>query len=395
MNPSVTIWGHSGNRPLPVSRSMIRMTTNPALHLIERLVLGILVLGTAAPAAGQVTAPAGQAAAADTPALKVGATLFADYTIQQEPKIADGDGNQVTANAFNVGRAYINLIGTLPHNIGFRITPDIARETGTGSSLSGSYTFRLKYAYAQFTLDDYLNPGRTGTWIRLGMQQTPWVDFMETVYRYRFQGNIFEDREGYLSSSDIGASVHYSLPDSYGDVHAGVYNGETYTKPEVNNQKGFLIRGSLRPLPAHAALRGLRVTGFYHHDAYVRNAERTRGIVALTYEHERLNASFNYFAATDQTSATHAPVDARGFSVWATPRAANGWEGLIRYDRLEPDRNASGARTRTIGGVAYWFPHQGTLSTALLFDIEQLTFDGFVRPQPTQRRFALHALVNF
>jgi hypothetical protein len=371
------------------------------MHVRERCAAigtGLFVLFglvSAAPCSAQVTAAAPYVPPDDTPAIRVGATLFADYTTLQKPKITDADGNEVTSNAFNVGRAYINVTGNISHSIAFRITPDITRETGTGSSLSGSYTFRLKYAYAQFNLDDYLNRGRTGTWVRLGMQQTPWVDFMETVYRYRFQGTIFEDREGYLSSSDIGASFHYNLPGNYGDVHAGLYNGETYTRPEANDQKGFLVRGSLRPLRMHPVLRGLRVTGFYDHDAYVKNAERKRAIGAVTFEHKYLNASFDYLAATDQTSVTRSPVDGRGFSVWATPRATNGWEGLIRYDQIEPNTDVRGTRKRAIGGVAYWFPHQGSVSTVLLFDVEQVTFANFAASQPTQRRIAVHALVNF
>jgi hypothetical protein len=357
--------------------------------------VAVVVAGFATPCAAQGRPAAASVPPGDTPAIRVGATLFADYTIQQQPKIRDADGNEVTANAFNVGRAYINVTGNITRNIAFRITPDITRETGTGSSLSGSYTFRLKYAYAQFNLDDHLNPGRTGTWVRLGMQQTPWVDFMESVYRYRFQGTIFEDREGYLSSSDIGVSFRYNLPDNYGDIHTGIYNGETYTRPEANDQKAFMVRGSLRPLRAHPVLRGLRVTGFYDHDAYLRNAERTRAIAALTFEHKYLNASFDYLAATDQTSVTRSPVDGRGFSVWATPRTTTGWEGLIRYDHMDPNTDLSATRKRAIGGVAYWFPHQGSVSTVLLFDVEQVTFADFALPQPTQRRIAVHALVNF
>ena len=354
------------------------------------------IAATVAPTFAQVAPAAGYVPPDDTPAIKVGATLFADYTVQQKPRVKDVDGNDVTSSAFNVGRAYINVTGNISHNIAFRITPDITRASGTAdTSLNGSYTFRLKYAYAQFNLGDYLNQGRTGSWVRLGMQQTPWIDFMETVYRYRFQGTVFEDREGFLSSSDIGASFHYNFPGNYGDVHAGLYNGETYTRPEVNDQKGFLIRTSLRPMRMHPVLRGLRLTGFYDHDAYVKNAERTRGIVAVTFEHKYLNASFDYLTATDQTSVTKTPVDARGFSVWATPRATNGWEGLLRYDQIEPNRDVSGKRKRALGGVAYWFPHQGTVSTVLLLDVEQLTFAGFTPAPPTQRRIALHALVNF
>jgi len=358
------------------------------------MALACAVLGLPAVAGAQVTPAAGYTPPDDTPAIRVGMTLFTDYTVQQSPKIKDADANDVTFSAFNVGRSYINITGNISHNIAFRITPDIVRETGT-NALNGSYAFRVKYAYAQFNLDDWLNQGRTGSWIRLGAQQTPYVDFMEGIYRYRFQGTIFEERDGFLSSSDVGASFHYNFAGNYGDVHTGIYNGETYSKPEANDQKGFMIRATVRPLRMHPVLRGLRLTGFYDNDAYVKNAERRRGIAGITFEHKYLNASFDYFAASDQTSVTKPTVDARGFSVWATPRAPNGWEGLLRYDQLEPNTDASGKRKRFIGGVAYWFPHQGTVSTALLLDLDQTRFVDFAVGQPTQRRYGVHALVNF
>jgi hypothetical protein len=353
------------------------------------------VLAGVVPAAAQVTPAAAYTPPDDTPAIKVGATIFADYTFQQQPKITDADGNTVSLNQFQVGRSYINVTGNISHSIAFRITPDVTRETGVGSSLNGSYTFRLKYAFAQWNLDDYMTKG---SWVRLGLQQTPFVDYAEGVYRYRFQGTVFAEREGFLSSSDAGASFHYNLPQNYGEVHAGVYNGENYNKPEVNNEKGWMFRGTVRPL-AHtssAALRGLRLTGFINRDMYVKSADRRRALVALTYEHPYVNASFEYLSATDQTSATKTAVDARGWSVWVTPKTTKGWEGLLRYDHLEPNTSlANQTRTRTIGGVAYWFPHQGTVSTALLFDVDNATFDNFTTAQPTQRRIAVHALVNF
>ncbi len=363
---------------------------------LGRLAITAAGLLIAIPCAAQVTPAAGYTPPDDTPSIKVGATIYADYTYQDTPKIKDSDGNEIASSAFNVGRAYINITGNINHYIAFRITPDITRETGiTGSSISGNYIFRLKYAFAQFNLDDQLNPGRTGTWVRLGMQQTPWVDYMEGIYRYRFQGTIFEEREGFLSSSDIGASFHYSFAHNYGEVHTGFYNGETYTKPEANDQKGFMIRGTLRPLPRSAALRGLRINGFYDNDAYVKNADRTRGIFGLTYEHKYVNASWDYLTASDQTSATKTKVDASGYSLWIIPRSPKGWEGLLRYDHLEPNQAVSGVRTRWIGGVAYWFPHQGNVSSSLMFDIDQANFDNFATPQPTVTKYAVHGLVNF
>jgi hypothetical protein len=344
----------------------------------------------------QVTPAAGYVPPDDTPAIRVGATIFADYTITTEPKGTDADGNTFTPNSFNVGRAYINVTGQINHMIQFRVTPDIVRETGTGSSLNGSYTYRLKYAYAQFNMDDWMT---RGSWARFGMQQTPWVDFMETVYRYRFQGTIFEDRESFLSSSDVGASFRYNFVNNYGDVHSGFYNGENYNRAETNDQKGFMARATLRPLPmGPPAVRGLRVTGFYDADAYVRDAERKRGIFALTFEHLYVNASFNYLWATDQQRAASPKLDSNGFSAWVTPKSTKGWEGLFRFDHLEREQTTAtskGKTDRTIAGVSYWFPRQGNVSTVLLFDYERVNYDDFAPVRVDEKRWAVHMLINF
>lgn len=353
-------------------------------------VAGLLL--AASPALAQVTPAAGYTPPDDTPKISVGALIYADYTVQDQPKITDADGNTVTSNSFNVGRSYINITGNISHIVAFRITPDITRETGTGSSLNGSYTFRLKYAFAQFNLDDWMTHG---SWVRLGLQQTPIVDFHEGIYRYRFQGTTFAEREGFLTSSDAGASFHYNFAKNFGDFHAGFYNGEGYSKAEANDTKAFQIRGTLRPLPMSSALRGLRITGFYDADAYVKNADRRRADFLATFEHPYINAAFEYLDTKDQTSVTKPTLDGKGWSIWATPRTRIGWEALLRYDHFEPDKTTHQKREREIGGIAYWFPHQGNVSTALMFDIDNATFSNFSTPQPTQRKYALHGLVNF
>jgi hypothetical protein len=357
-------------------------------------VAALLMLAT--PARAQVTPAAGYVPPDDTPAIRIGVTIFGDYTVTTEPKGTDVDGNTFTPSSFNIGRAYLNVTGQISHLIAFRVTPDIVRETGSGSSSAGSYVYRLKYAYAQFNLDDWMT---RGSWARFGMQQTPWVDFMEGVYRYRFQGTIFEEREAFVSSSDVGASFHYNFKQNYGEVHTGFYNGENYNKAETNDQKAFMIRGTVRPLPMGApVIRALRVTGFYDADAYVRDAERRRGIFALTYEHPKVNASFDYLWAADQTRATSPKLDSNGFSMWVTPKTTKGWEGLLRFDHLEREQStatAKGKTDRTIAGVSYWFPHQGNVSTALLLDYEQVNYKDFAPVRLDEKRWAVHMLVNY
>ena len=358
------------------------------------MLLSAGLLASAA-ALAQITPAEGYTPPNDDPSVKVGGTIFLDYTWQDAPEITDADGNRVHSNSFNVARAYINVTGQLHHLLSFRITPDITRETGSGSSLSGSQTFRLKYAYAQFNADDWLP---RGSWFRLGMQQTPYIDFHESVYRYRFQGPIMVDREGFLSSSDLGLTGRLAFPSNFGDVHLGVYNGEGYTRAEANDQKAFQVRATIRPAPGVPVLRGLRLTGFYDADHYVRDAERNRAVALLTFEHPVFNVGVDYMDAKDQTLTTVREIDAEGWSAWITPRTPIGIEGLFRYDELKPDTDQDDSRKkkRFIGGVAYWFTFfKPGVTAALLADYENVKYERFAPARSSERRYALHMLLNF
>lgn len=342
-------------------------------------------------ASAQVTPAAGSTPPDDTPSIRVGAVLYADWTRQQSPQATDSENNTIHPNAFNITRSYINITGNLSHIVAFRITPDIARETSSFSDIRGSLEFRIKYAYAQFNLDDWMT---NGTYARFGIQQTPWLDFAEGIYRYRFQGTMFVEREGYFASADAGASFHLQFPSNYGDVHVGVFNGENFNKAEANDQKSLQVRATLRPLATGAmALRGIRASVFYDKDNYAKALPRDRFIGGLHFEHKYLNAGLEYLKTTDKTARTLAERDGQGYSIWVTPKTASGWEGLLRYDHLEPNTLAGSRESnRTIVGVAYWFPHQGTVSSALLFDYDGQTFKP-VRPK--QSTIGVHGLISF
>jgi hypothetical protein len=365
----------------------------------------LLAVAGAASAHAQVTPAAGATPPDDTPSVRVGVTIYTDYTYQDEPKITDADKNSVNLSAFNVSRAYINVLGNLSHLIAFRVTGDVSREAGTGSSLNGSLTYRLKYAFGQVNFDDFLTHG---SWARIGVQQTPYIDYMEGIYRYRFQGTIFEEREGFLSSSDFGISAHYNFPGNYGDLHMGVYNGETYTKPDVNDQKAFQIRGTLRPFPLGGDFKGLRLTAFYDADHYVKNGSRNRFIGNATFEHKWVNAGVDYTSTKDRASISAAEVQANGWGAWATPKfythrevltggaegKTSSFEGLVRFDNLKPNKNVDAHRKRLIVGLAYWFPVLRGPTAAILVDMDRQTFDAALN-QPTSRKYSLHALFNF
>jgi hypothetical protein len=341
--------------------------------------------------------------AADNFKIGVGTTIFADYTYQDAPKITDSDKNSVHSSSFEVRRAYINVTGNVSDVVAFRVTPDVAaRQTTTvaglpaggavSGSLDGSLVVRLKYAFAQFNLDKVMTHG---SWIRFGQQQTPYVDFMEGIYRYRFQGTIFVEREGFLSSSDEGLSGHWALPQDYGDIHVGYYNGDTYSKAEANDQKAFQIRGTLRPFPKMADLKGLRLSAFYDDDHPVKDADRKRFIGAVTFEHKYVNAGFEYLDGKDNSSATKPVVKANGWTVWATPKTTIGLEGLFRYDDFKPNKDVDAKKSRTLVGASYWFKTtRAGLAAAIMADYEQVKYDTPLN-KPTEKRFEIKTLFNY
>lgn len=344
----------------------------------------------------QVTPAAGYTPPDDTPSFKVGAVIYTDYTYTDEPQITDADGNLVDPASFNVTRAYINLTGNINHLVAYRITPDITRQTLSGGgtlSDNESMVFRLKYAFGQFNLDDSWKS--KGSWVRFGAQQTPYLDWLEQIYRYRFQGTMGLEREGYFSSSDFGLSTHYNFPGNYGDVHGGYYNGDTYSRADPNDQKGIQVRATLRPAPMVQSLKGLRLTAFYIDDHYVKNDPRKRTIFTLTYEQKWVTFGAEHLNATDQVTAASTKIDSTEWSVWATPKFGKGWEMLLRHDQTTPDDDNDADRTRNIAGIAYWFKTTAPNAQAsLLLDYEHVSNDEALA-RPDETRYALHALFAF
>jgi hypothetical protein len=366
-------------------------------------VSALLILGPGA-ASAQITQAAGYTPPDDTPSVKVGGTIYANFEYQQEPTATDADGNTFHPNAFNVTRAYINVTGQINHLVSFRITPDVVRVGNVNGTdlpgLSGTLAYRLKYGYGQFNFDDFDQTVGVlqwkGSWMRLGLQQTPFIDYAEQIYRYRFQGTIFVEREGFLTSSDLGASAHLNLPENYGDLHIGYYNGEGYTRPELNNTKAFQVRGSIRPLPNVEVVKGLRLTGFYDHDEYVIDAKKERIVGEATFENPYVNAGFDYLWNQDQNaSATKPIVKSDGYSVWVTPRTPFGLEALIRYDWFEPVQNAAAHKERFIVGPAYWFNTIKGVAASVLLGYEQVKYIQYSPARPKEERYGVYTLFNF
>ena len=131
-----------------------------------------------------------------------------------------------------------------------------------------------------------------------------------------------------------------------------------------------MIRGTVRPFAGSVdagAARPARAPVSTTRDHYVQGRPSARAAIgSVTFEHTYVNAGFEYLDAADQTSVTRAEGgQPRLLDLGDAESRRTGWEGLLRYDHLTPndgDRSPD-ARRATIVGVAYWFPHQGNVST--------------------------------
>src|SRR3954470_10468652 len=178
--------------------SYLRMTIRSLTLLV---LCGFLAVPVAAqtpqPPAPPPPPPASTPPPPDYPIIRVGMLSYLQYDAEFK--------NRSGYNAFDVTRTYLNINAQISKNIRFRFTPDIRRVTD--GSLSGSLVVRVKYAFAQI---DNVAPR---SWIRMGAHQTPWLDFEESINRYRVQGTMFAEREGLIpGSSDFGASYFAALP---------------------------------------------------------------------------------------------------------------------------------------------------------------------------------------
>ena len=349
-------------------------------NVTSRAFVTLLLLFSSVVVSAQTPTAPSQAPPAEPeyPVVRVGMLSYLQYAAELE--------NREGLNTFDVTRAYVNINAQLAKSLRFRFTPDIRRVSD--GSLAGSLTVRVKYAFLQ--VDD-VTPR---SWIRFGLTQTPWLDFEEGVIRYRVQGTMFSEREGLIpGSADFGVGYFTPLPGNYGELHAGVYNGEGFSQTDPNRYKSVQGRLTIRPAPNRGLAHFLRVSAFYSAGRYAADRARNVGIVMAHYEHRHLVAAVQRVDATDNPSAL-APRDIQrsGWSVFIEPRqGTQGWAGIARIETFDPDGAlADDSHRRIIGGGAYWFVWNRA-RLGLVATNEQVHYDaGAARPTENRLLFQTH-----
>ena len=294
---------------------------------------------------------AAQAPAAQAPQVTVGGVVYTQYQYTDAA---------VHTNTFDVTRAYVNVLGRFSGGITTRVTADIIPSGVTNQVV------RLKYAFAAWT------PTGGSLTYKLGMMQTPFVDFEETLWDYRMQGTIAVDRNGAMTSSDIGFGVDGKWNNDQVNAQVAVVNGEGYSNGTGDFHKDLEARVSVRVKTTNDASRvgGLRLTGYAgvgkYGPAFAGN-DRNRFLGQVSYRSQLLTLAGEFVSRKDSTQ-TGSIISAFGVYHLTNSKIA-----LIgRVDIVDPNTSvANNKNTRIIGGVSY----QLSPNVRLLADLDRQSFE--------------------
>jgi len=331
--------------------------------------LAFRALAAVALSALTASAVQAQASAQQAPQVSVTGVIYTQYQYSDAPIAAK--------STFDMTRAYVNVLGRFSNGINTRLTTDIL-PNGVG----GNYVIRLKFAYAAWT------PTGSSLTYKLGMINTPWVDFEETLWDYRMQGTIAVDRNGYMTAADAGFGVDGKWNNDQVNAQFVIVNGEGYAGGAGDFRKDVEARVSYRIQPTNDNSRvgGLRVSGYLGIGKVTgTGADRNRYLGMLSYR------TTQYTVAGEYVSVKNAAVTGSIISAFGTYRLAPPSKiALIgRVDIVDPDNNtANDGNTRIIAGASY----QLSPNVRMLADLDR------VKPQgggPAVNQFLIQAQFVF
>lgn len=372
--------------------------------------IGPVIGASTASAAISSATPKTMTAAAQAPAepklgpiatqdFKIGVTFFGGWSYYNSTgfgqQFMDTPTNQLPPgnngyNTFEINRAYVNFLYTPNDHVALRVTPDIYRNS------DGSYVLRLKYGFV-----DFQNMFGTGafksTKLTFGQTQQPLTDWEEGLYGYRYT-SLTPWNYLSLSSTYVGAKLHGPITSNgkeYLDYDFGVFNNNSFHAVELNENKAFMVRGTVYPLGTTVDRTGLGFTFFndFGYKPAVPSAAQTSldrlAAIAFYQTHSKsAEIAFEYdwghnaystgnlfngagtptgaFAGLNAaaTAALAGDTHQQGYDVFGNVRLGKSafrvW-GLYQYFKPNTDYNYTAAGftanpidfSRTVGGISY------------------------------------------
>jgi hypothetical protein len=284
-------------------------------------------------------------------AMNVGGKAYVNYSYNLSTGAND-------MNSFNIEQLYLNFDDKFSDQLKWDVMLGTYYDTNTNYM-----TIYDKYAY--LTYDGFVIPDLQ---LKLGMQDTPLIGYMEGLWGNRYVSKTFEDSQGVDVASDLGISFKYSLPANFGEFVVGVYNGEGFRYQETNKFKTFRGRLTLEPI------EGLKATGFASYgDTYndgttddpsmpIGNYEQQRYEGILSYQCPFLKLAANVFGKNDTQDITNSKTLSTGIGSFAVIKL-DAMDFFARYDVLSSNKGSPvSGYANMVAGVSYKFSENITSS---------------------------------
>jgi hypothetical protein len=176
---------------------------------------------------------------------KVEGRIYATWWMYMNDTVFVDDGVAVDRggyNQFSLDRSYMTMKSKLSDYTSVNITGDLRATSG----FSG-YDLILKSGYANVIMPFYQPLSLT-----LGLQPTKYPEFVDgVVWQRRYMEKNIGDRFGFLTTSDLGATINHNFGEKAKNGWAGlsIWNGTSYTSvTDNNNNKDINLYAAIKPL---------------------------------------------------------------------------------------------------------------------------------------------------
>jgi hypothetical protein len=231
--------------------------------------------------------PATAAATTSTDShVRAGAEVFAQYSFTSTNSQTSAS---TSASSFDVPRVHGAVEGDYGPLFG-RIVLEAVQSASQGA-LTGvagdSLVMRVREAYAAYRFEHLLEvragvipeltiPALDGTWVLRPVMASP------------------QETSGLYAPADLGASVVATLPEHWGWLGVGAYNGEGYAQQELNTGKNVELAAEIHPLH-FTGLLPLGVFGSYTSGSQGTESARANRLTGgLLYQGKRIRAGADY-----------------------------------------------------------------------------------------------------
>jgi hypothetical protein len=183
--------------------------------------------------------------------VRPGLEVFSQYAYRRTEHASDG---RSWHHELDVPRIHAALDATA-ESVRGRLVIEGVRSASEGALIGvagNSMVLRAREAFAAYTLS--IVEGSAGIVPKLTLPE------IDGTWMLRAVAVAPEEAHGFHPPADVGATVRATLPQGYGFVALGGYNGEGYQQRELNRGKNGEAAASIHPIPrgALAPVRGVR-----------------------------------------------------------------------------------------------------------------------------------------